>query len=72
MRWLPVMRKDGKKDPYAMGYCTHTVCTVSVGGKEMFEAWRMGKPHIRLGGFPEPNKAQLACEQDANKRQVAA
>jgi hypothetical protein len=71
MRWLALKREDGSKDPYAVGFVTHTVAKIVTDGKVMFEAWRLGKDTgdgTRLGDSEKPDGAKLLVEQDARNQ----
>jgi hypothetical protein len=72
MKWLPIMRKDGEEDPYACGYCTHTIATIFVYDKPRYEAWRLSNPPEKLGGFPSKIAAQQACQKDLEQMARAA
>lgn len=63
---MALNRKDGKRDLYAIGFVTHTVCKVRVKGEWIYEGWRL--PSERLGGFPNAQEAQTACEDDFRAR----
>jgi hypothetical protein len=63
MKWLPLKRKDGGKDEYAIGLCTYTVCKVG----EEYETWRLDKPAVHLGMSPSSAEAQAKAEKDARK-----
>jgi hypothetical protein len=62
MKWLPLKRKDGGKDEYAIGLVTHTVCKIG----EEYETWRLDKP-THLGMSSTSAEAQTKAEKDARK-----
>lgn len=65
-RWLPLAKKDGRRDEFVTGLVTHTVTR----GDEttQYLAFRLkretGSSDL-LGGFPTPHAARKACEDDA-------
>lgn len=72
-RWLALKRSDDSLEKYAVGFVSHTVCKTVVGGKQVFEAWRVAAEFVesvQLGVFTGENAfelAKLCVENDARE-----